>query len=381
MDNRLSCKDLVLLKKRFAKVFEDSLAEALALYEANWINSTEFHARMDKRAVSLVQSAHADTTAVAQAGQPASAQLEASLVPFRGGQWLMASMTYSCLDENSRMAQRKAHCLRFLQADSTGAAVIQQPPWGRPTDTALQMSGPTLASMAQQLLAYGIPLVALRLGQGLLPLTRGHGRDATGSVTHGSAGGLAEQMGVLGVAVGPTAPYERAMAEDLQAVAVGESARLARLQLGGGGGGDGMDEDGGGGGGKKDVGSRADQQQQQQQQLERQQQKQRGREQVAAAATAVQELGMEKGGGGGLKRGGGRKQQKQQFCDGDGDGDGEAQPDDSADTILLCTGDTVEMGAIDDGPEYRGSTSGSGTPPLKGLQDKVRRGGPLGMVA
>lgn len=103
--------------------------QALALYEANWINSTEFHARMDKRAVSLVQSAHADTTAVAQAGQPASAQLEASLVPFRGGQWLMASMTYSCLDENSRMAQRKAHCLRFLQADSTGAAVIQQPPW------------------------------------------------------------------------------------------------------------------------------------------------------------------------------------------------------------------------------------------------------------
>ncbi len=27
VDNRLSCKDLVLLKKRFAKVFEDSLAE------------------------------------------------------------------------------------------------------------------------------------------------------------------------------------------------------------------------------------------------------------------------------------------------------------------------------------------------------------------
>ncbi len=112
----------------FADTYPPRL-QALALYEANWINSTEFHARMDKRAVSLVQSAHADTSAVAQAGQPASAQLEASLVPFRGGQWLMASMTYSCLDENSRMAQRKAHCLRFLQADSTGAGIIQQPPW------------------------------------------------------------------------------------------------------------------------------------------------------------------------------------------------------------------------------------------------------------
>ncbi len=253
------------------------------------------------------------------------------------------------------------------------------------------MSGPTLAAMAQQLLAYGIPLVALRLGQGLLPLTRAHGHGhAAGSVTHGSAGDLAEQLAALGVAVGPTAPYERAMAEDLQAVAVDESARLARLQLGGGGG-DGMDEDGGGVGGKKDVGSRADQQQMQQQQQQRQQlesqqqkQREREREQVASEAeAAMQELGMEKGGGGGgLKRGGGGKQQ-QQFCDGDGDGDGdgEAQPDDSADTILLCTGETVEMGAMDDGPEYRGSTSGSGTPPFKGLQDKVRRGSPLGIVA
>jgi hypothetical protein len=56
--------------------------------------------------------------------------------PWAAGQWLMMGVVYFC-DDSKGASRRLLHtCLRFAPVDSVGGGELEQPPHGRPTETA-----------------------------------------------------------------------------------------------------------------------------------------------------------------------------------------------------------------------------------------------------
>ncbi|KAG2425276.1 hypothetical protein HXX76_013858 [Chlamydomonas incerta] len=156
--HKLGLDDFTSLQAKFATLLGN--AEDVAALACGWISDEEFASRMATREAGLVgavrqagitaqRRAAAAAAAAAAAGAGVAGgsssggdgavpstpvQVDCSLVPFRGGVWLMCSLCYGHVDEQGMLYTSKIYCVRFSQVDPTGANVLETPPYVSTTE-------------------------------------------------------------------------------------------------------------------------------------------------------------------------------------------------------------------------------------------------------
>ncbi|KAG2431055.1 hypothetical protein HYH02_013486 [Chlamydomonas schloesseri] len=235
--HKLSVEDFTLLRSRFATLLGN--AEDVAALACGWVTEQEFSGRMAARAAAIlerirragIEAQRRVASAAAAEGPPGGGseaadldstpvQVDCSLVPFRGGVWLMCSLCFGHVDEQGVLRTSKVYCVSFTPAEpAAGAEVLETPPYGRASTSALRAARAAIAAFAADLPPAGIHAAVVRLGQGLLPLLHD---SQLAMALRGTCPAAA------GCQVHPSTAYRRPLAEAAAAAATGGAARQRR---------------------------------------------------------------------------------------------------------------------------------------------------------
>ncbi|KXZ52677.1 hypothetical protein GPECTOR_9g723 [Gonium pectorale] len=82
------------------------------------------------------------------------------------------SLRHCVLDSRGGLREAKAYNVRMRRVDPSGADALETPPWGCARPDALQAARRHIVTLLYDLSSRGVRVLAVRLGQGLLPLLR-----------------------------------------------------------------------------------------------------------------------------------------------------------------------------------------------------------------